>query len=410
MIKQLRKRICVVLSAVLILILAAIELYLYWESYTYNKQSEQLFLKEIAVQVQREQAQSEQTQPEQTQPGKTRPEQTWSGQEWILYEGLPVSVFIDTQGELRQIFGGGGAETGREAVLQQAQTILELDQTEGKYGSFRYLYQDSILVLYDESDWEEYNRGLIQGLAVSFLLFAGVIVGISLLLSRWLTRPAQKAFEQQKQFVSDASHELKTPLAVIGANAQRLQKEMGDNQWLGYILSEYQRMGKLLEELLTLARMERPSVEGEQKKFDLSRALTGTLLPYESDAFELGVHFYMDLEEECFVMGEEEHLKQAAVILVDNALHHVSAGGNVWVRLSHRKDRAILEVANTGPEIPEEERVRIFQRFYQSDKTKGRKENRHGLGLAIAAAVAQRHKGRIWVDCRDGITTFYLMI
>ena len=119
-------------------------------------------------------------------------------------------------------------------------------------------------------------------------------------------------------------------------------------------------MGKLLEELLILARMESTLVDNGQEKFDLSRALTGALLPYESEAYEKGIHFYMDIEEECIVTGQEEHLKQAAIILVDNALHHVHEGGNLWVRLSEKRDRVILEVANTGKEIPEEERKRDF--------------------------------------------------
>ena len=103
-------------------------------------------------------------------------------------------------------------------------------------------------------------------------------------------------------------------------------------------------------------------------------------------------------------------MKQVVIILVDNALHHVSDGGNVWVRLSEKKDKVFLEVANTGEEIPEEDRKKIFQRFYQADKARAGKQNRHGLGLAIADAVAQRHRGKITVECRDGVTRFCLAL
>lgn len=389
MVKQLRRRICLVLSAVLIVILAVIEGYLYRETCAYQMESEQIFLREIAE--------------------RARNGVDWTEEGQLFYEELPVYVFRydDVEG-LRMTAGGSGKM--EEEINRQAEEILELSETEGKHGGFRYILAEPVLVLYDESQWEEYNGEIIRGMIIVFLLASVVIAGVAVLISGWLTRPVQKAFDQQKQFVSDASHELKTPLAIIGANAQRLNKEIGENQWLGHILQENRRMGKLLEELLTLARMESPAADRECERFDLSRALTGVLLPYESEAFEKGVHFYMDMEEECFVTGREEQLKQAAVILVDNALHHVSDRGSVWVKLADKRERVVIEVSNTGKEIPEEERAKIFQRFYQTDKASGRKENRHGLGLAIADAIARGHKGTLSVDCRDGVTTFYLMI
>lgn len=391
MIKQLRKRICILLSAVLIIILAIIELYLYWENCMYQRESEEIFLSQIADQV-------------------LNGTMDTSGEE-VLFEGLPIVVFrSDDSGRLVQLAGENNTQPGYDDTALLAEKIVGLQETSGSYDRFRYLYEKPVLVLYDESEWNTYNREIIKGMLIVFLAASIVVAGVAAIISKWLTRPVQKAFEQQKQFVSDASHELKTPLAIIGANAQRLNQEIGDNQWLGHILKENKRMGKLLEELLILARMESTLVDNGQEKFDLSRALTGALLPYESEAYEKGIHFYMDIEEECIVTGQEEHLKQAAIILVDNALHHVCEGGNLWVRLSEKRDRVILEVANTGKEIPEEERKKIFQRFYQSDKAAGRRENRHGLGLAIASAIASRHRGKITVDCQNGITTFSLII
>ena len=401
MIKQLRIRICVVISAVLILILAGIEVYLYCESWSYQKEAEEIFLEEtVDGLLAEEDGAAEQTE-----------------QISFLYSELPVFAFKNTGDGLHFImkaesFGEGqnqGANRAAEA-MRRAEEIANLGVSDGKYREFRFLCKEDVLVLYDESEWEEYNEEIIRGMILTFLLASAVIAGISVLLSGWLTKPAKKAFEQQKQFVSDASHELKTPLTIIGANAQRLHKEIGDNRWLDYILKENRRMGKLLEELLVLARVENTPSDSGYQRFNLSRALTGALLPYESEAFEQGVHFYMDIMEECFITGQEEHLKQVVIILVDNALHHVSDGGNVWVRLSEKKDKVFLEVANTGEEIPEEDRKKIFQRFYQADKARAGKQNRHGLGLAIADAVVQRHRGKITVECRDGVTRFCLAL
>ena len=383
------------------MVVGLITLYLCWENYTHQKEAERIFINEIAGQVLN---------------GNEA-----GGQDSLFYEGFPVYVFRNNGNGIVQTDEAieNSREVGRDKdrienkeinLSAKANEILALEQQEGVYENFRFLYREPVLVMFDESEWKENNLGMIQGMAAVFLILSVIIVALSALISGWLTRPVRQAFEQQRQFVSDASHELKTPLTVISANAQRLHKEIGANRWLGYILEENDRMGRLLEELLILARMENSSVGTEHTEFDLSRALTGVLLPYESEAFENGIHFYMEIEEECRVTGQEEHLKQAAVILVDNAIHHTSKEGSVWVRLFEKKDRVILEVANTGEEIPKEERKKIFQRFYQSDKAFGRKENRHGLGLAIADAIVRRHRGKINVECSGGITTFTIVL
>lgn len=135
-----------------------------------------------------------------------------------------------------------------------------------------------------------------MSLAVGLLL----IIGVSSVIANWLVKPVERTFEQQKQFVSDVSHELKTPLAVISLNARKLKQENGDSRWLGYILEENKRMGKLLNELLLLAKVENAGEKEPDESVDISRAVLGAILPYESIAFEKGVEFYLDIEEDIF--------------------------------------------------------------------------------------------------------------
>ena len=205
------------MSAVLIIILAIIELYLYWENCMYQRESEEIFLSQIADQV-------------------LNGTMDTSGEE-VLFEGLPISVFrSDDSGRLVQLAGENNTQPGYDDTALLAEKIVGLQETSGSYDRFRYLYEKPVLVLYDESEWNTYNREIIKGMLIVFLAASIVVAGVAAIISKWLTRPVQKAFEQQKQFVSDASHELKTPLAIIGANAQRLNQEIGDNQWLGHIL------------------------------------------------------------------------------------------------------------------------------------------------------------------------------
>lgn len=387
MIRTLRRRITLVLSIMLMTIVAGIEIYLFLSSYYYSMDYEEEFLQEAAAAVrQKEKAE--------------------------LYQSYPVYVFEKTENGWEQM------DTGKEAPDTVWKILTEIgnqsgEEDTGMHGTYRYLSRKSFLVLLDTSGirraMRSYYKGMIWEMAGVFLTVSAGILVFSVLMARWLTRPAQKAFERQRQFVADAGHELKTPISVIRASAQRLEKVAGENKWLFYILEESRRMGKLLEELLTLARVENPETGSEKELFDLSRAVTGMLLPYESEAYENGIEFGMDIPEGCMVRGEEEHLKQAVLILLDNAMHHVLPGGSVRVKMEEKKGQIKISVANTGEPIPVKEQKLIFQRFYRSDKSRSRKENRYGLGLPIAQAIMKRHGGRIEVVCQNGETIFRLI-
>ena len=282
--------------------------------------------------------------------------------------------------------------------------------SEGIYKRNWYLHKDNVLVMMNDADTIIYYEQQAAIILISGVVGFAVIIICSLLIARWLVKPAARAFEQQKQFISDASHELKTPLAVIGANAQRLKGEIGGNKWLDYILEENVRMGKLLKELLTLAKVENTSLPETKEKVNLSRIVTGALLPFESIAFEKEIEFWIDIQEDVFIKGEEEHLKQAVIILLDNAFAHVSEHGEIRAKLGKKGKWASVSISNTGMEIPKEEQKKIFQRFYRIDKGRNRAENRYGLGLPIASGIAGRHKGRIEVSSENGQTVFTIFL
>jgi signal transduction histidine kinase len=231
---------------------------------------------------------------------------------------------------------------------------------------------------------------------------------ISYFLSGWLVRPVEEAFEKQKQFISDASHELKTPITVILSNSELLEDEIGDNKQLSYIKNECDRMHNLVTSLLTLTRLEQtPYKEVEKNDFCISDTILERVLPLESVAFEKGVMMdYDNVTEDLHLFGVREQIGQVAAILIDNAITHTDNGGTITISLWKTPHHIHFSVANTGKEIPADEREKLFERFYRADESRNRASGHFGLGLSIAKTIVTNHHGKINVDCLNGTTTF----
>ena len=226
-------------------------------------------------------------------------------------------------------------------------------------------------------------------------------VGACLLIRRML-QPVQASFDRQKQFVWDASHEFKTPLAVISANAEVLSRDIGPNEYLGYIQSEVKRTDDLVQNLLTLARMDKGATAAQLKKMDLSQALLAVALPFESTVFEAGRTLETDVPAGVSVRGDEAMLKQLAVILLSNALKYSDEGGTIRLTLTQKGRGAVFTVYNTGPGIAPDNLEKIFDRFYREDLSHNREVAGNGLGLAIARTIVQAHRGHIRAESRYG--------
>lgn len=218
----------------------------------------------------------------------------------------------------------------------------------------------------------------------------------------------EESYKKQKQFISDAGHELKTPIAVISANAEILARECGENRWLSNINFENERMAGLVSQLLELAKTEQ--ITPVMDVVDFSQTVTGGILPFESVAFEHGLTLDFDIAENLRLNGNAGQLGQLVSILVDNDILHADPGTAVTVFLKQERRSAVLSVANRGGEIPPEEREQIFERFYRGDQARSGSSGRFGLGLAIAKAIVLAHKGNISVTCKEGITKFSVSI
>lgn len=230
------------------------------------------------------------------------------------------------------------------------------------------------------------------------LLAAALFWAVSILLARWAVRPVERAWEEQRQFVADASHELKTPLTVILTNAELMQADP-DPRYARSVLTMAGRMRTLVESLLELARVDNGAVRAAFTDTDLSALAEDELLPFEPLYFERGMTLESELEEGLQVTGSPRHLRQVLSILLDNAMNHSPADALVRVRLTRQGQNALLTVTNPG-DLSREDCRKIFLRFYRTDAA--RSGGGYGLGLPIAKGIAEDHGGKIWAESREG--------
>ena len=254
---------------------------------------------------------------------------------------------------------------------------------------------------------------------IKTIFIVSVIISIASLLaiyklakkvSKMIVRPVEETFEKQKQFISDASHELKTPLAVIEANSDVLENEIGKNKWIDYIQNETESMNKLINELLLLAKIENVDNVKEYKQLSLTKEVEIILSMFESMAYEKQVDIKSKISENVTMNGNKEDIEHIVSTLTDNAIKHTKAQKEVVVELKKEKNEIVLEVKNMGDPIPEEEREKIFERFYRIDKSRNRNEKRYGLGLAIAKSTIEKYNGKIEVFYKDNFTVFKVTI
>ncbi|MDY3867092.1 MAG: HAMP domain-containing sensor histidine kinase [Dysosmobacter sp.] len=240
--------------------------------------------------------------------------------------------------------------------------------------------------------------------------FAAFLI-ISWLLARWAVKPVETAWKQQRQFVADASHELKTPLTVIMTNAELLNSPSFDqarrSQFAAHILTMSRQMRQLIEEMLDLARTDNGQGTLVFSPVDLSRLVNDAVLPFEPVFFERGLTLTADIQEHITVSGSQQHLRQITDILLDNAQKYSSSAGEVTVQLTRQGGRCRLSVSNPGDALSKAERKDIFKRFYRTDEAHSQRGS-YGLGLSIAANIAAMHRGKIWVESSNGRNIFHL--
>ena len=322
----------------------------------------------------------------------------------------------------------------RSEVSSYGYTAFDLDDgqfiQEVVYEALGSRHQEGFIRKYDLQYYKLITRDLIvisfveqsvQQEVLQSLLITGSIVGgvsllvffvISLFLAKWIVRPVDVAWKKQKRFISDASHELKTPLAVIMANAELMQSTENmeeKDRYCSNIFHMSVRMRGLVEGMLDLSRVDNGQVKNSFQKLTLSDLVEEALLPFEPMFFENDLTLQSNVEQGIAVSGNDRYLSQVVHILLDNALKY-SAPGIVELQLQrYGRSQALLTVSNPGNPIGEAERERIFDRFYRQDEARTGSGS-FGLGLAIAKSLVTEHGGRIWVDSNKTGNCFCVLL
>ena len=297
-----------------------------------------------------------------------------------------------------------------EQISLTVTEILGTGNTFGRYGNYYYLRQNNLLVVLDATiDLNNADNFLHTAEIIALIQTVLLSVGAGFLIHR-LVKPVDEAVEKQKQFVWDASHELKTPLAVISANADVLSGEIGENQSLYYIQSEVERTDSLVKNLLSLARMEKSGEKEKHERINLSETLLSVALPFEGVVFEKGKQFETDIPDDVYCIGNAEKIKELTMILLSNALKYSDEGGKIRLSLSKHGEKRLVSVYNTGEAIPQEAQKKLFDRFYRVDSSRNRELGGNGLGLSIAKAIADEHHARIDVSSEAGSGTTFTVV
>ncbi len=329
----------------------------------------------------------------------------------LLYEN-PVFLIAMDRGTPWKVYSASFEDIDVDALIEDADEIGHDFQTgwmgtENLYvNKFAWYYASpSVLIMIGLHKVSQKLLHTLLWSLLTALFFEGVLFLVCRKAANWMTAPIEKTMEKQKQFIADASHELKTPVAIILANAEAMEQDP-QARWLENIKEEANRMNGLIVNLLDLTKADAGKVN--LSKLNLSHLLEKQCLIMEAYMFEKNILLEEDIEPDVFVMGESASLQQVIAILIDNAIAH--SKGLVKASLIRKGKDVVLTISNTGEPISPEEQEKIFERFYRADSSRNSSAGRYGLGLAIAKSIVESHQGKIKVHCEQGLTSFSILL
>ncbi len=312
-------------------------------------------------------------------------------------------VYLDKDNNVKEVHGTDDYTV--EDCTELIASIHKDDKYGGYCGTLQFVrkdYTDGAVMVFSDRDSDMKMLKTLLFVSVGmFILMECMVFVLTKILTKRAMRPMQISIEKQQQFISDAGHELKTPLTVISANADILADEIGDNKWLGYIKGQAERMRILVQEMLDLTKITGSDKHLAQSRFNISSLIENVALPFECQAFEQKKTFHIALDPEVEFFGNTERIRRMVGIFVDNAFKYSNENGTIKIQLKNEGGKNILRIYNTGIGIEKGEEEKIFERFYRSDSSRS-KQGGYGLGLAIAKSIADQHGIKIQVQTEPG--------
>ena len=324
------------------------------------------------------------------------------------YQSRYFSVVLDTAGEAGAVDLKNVVTVDEQEAIEMAQTAAKRKSARGFLNSYRYCGVPTD----DGTRWFFLNR---EGELQTFRSFLWSSCGISLggtvmvlllliLLSRRIVRPIAQSYEKQKQFITDAGHELKTPITIIRADTDVIEEDLPANEWLSDIRTQTERLSSLTNDLIYLSRMEEETAKPQMMEFPFSDVVLETAQPFQAIARTQNKTFEVDVQPMQSLKGDEKSIRKLVSILLDNAMKYSPEGGRIALSLKKTGKQIRLSVTNTATNLEKGSADRLFDRFYRADSSRNSETGGFGLGLSIAKAVTEAHKGRIHAESPDGVS------
>ena len=331
------------------------------------------------------------------------------------YETRFFWVLLDDRGNISQVDMGRIASAGEEEAQEYAKEVLsrqvKYDRDKGFLNDYRYMISDQegekLIIFMDASkELQSVRKVLLFSSLISAIGLVAVFL-LVVIFSRLVFRPVERSYQKQKQFITDASHELKTPLTIVSANVEVIEMEWEENEWTKSVKHQLDRMVHMVEQMVNLSRMDEET-ERIRESFSLSEALRDTGELFLPVAERKGKKIELSIQDGISLMGDEKQIRQLIGLLLDNGVKYAAGSGEapslISLKLVKKGRKAEILVKNTVEEMGQGNYDVLFERFYRLDSSRNSKTGGAGIGLSIAKSIVEGHRGRITAYSRDGHT------
>lgn len=326
------------------------------------------------------------------------------------------TVTLDSTGSALSSSTDNIAAVSSDTAISYACSLFEKGKTHGYISNYKYISKamdqtgNTMYIFLDcRRETDTFRFFLLASVSISFIGLLLVFL-LVVFFSRLIVRPIAESYEKQKHFITDASHEIKTPLTIIDANTEVLEMENGENEWTVSIRNQIKRLTDLTNKLVFLSRMDEEATKLTMLDFSLSDAVAETAQPYETVATASHKVFSYHIEPNISYNGDEATIRQLISLLLDNAMKYSPEEGSIQLALSTSGKNKVITLWNTAYDIKIGRHDELFERFYRPDASRSSETGGHGIGLSVAKAIVSAHKGKITAKSDDGKSILFTVI